>query len=399
MSKDTNKSSKKRPNPVSQVRNMEVIINLPRVWFEQEDEKESNYELAGDIFEEWCRTFCYNYVFQIEDSGLGDKNKFNPHIQATVRLKDKKRPMELVSLIYEILGESYSDKNDYFDINKVTCQPTVRFNMALLNYKYCSKSLTRIYGPRADETMLLQTDIPGMERSWQKFLIEFLNRELSRNSREILNVYDPYGGCGKTTFQKWWYFFADSSTGLVDFSGSLGQVLSATVNAGPKANYFINLPWKVRDKTPREKEKLGELGSAMESIKDGFLSTSYYGEGKTLCFSSPRVVVFSNTDIRQYNLFAPNRLSTIIIDENGSDFSIYRELGNHPDLKDKDSLEKSRLHKTCLELEYEPFDPIKQLEKLEKEKEERKEEAGRDSDSAKDSSSSPPRRVKAGDSQ
>ena len=387
MSKETKKKKKK---PVSQVRNMEITINLPREWFSEQPNSMGEL-LRGEVFvvepfEEWCKTFCNNYVFQLEDPGLEQtpKKVCNPHIQASVRLKDKRRPLELVSLLYEILEKQYQTERDWFDTNKISCSPTVKFNNAMLNYKYCSKDLTRIIGPYADKTMLLKSDIPEVNRAWQKFAVEFLLGDGSEHGREILNIWDPYGGCGKTTFQKWWYYFIDEPTNLIDFSGSLGQVLAATVNAGPKSVYFINLPWKVRDKTPREKEKLGELGTAIESIKDGFLSTSYYGQGKTLCFSSPRVVIFSNTDISEYDFFAPNRLSTIIIDENASDFSLYRELGKLP----KD-LEESRLRTVCETIEYDPFDPYKEIEKQKE-----KSESGRDSVSAKDSSSSPRRRKK-----
>lgn len=329
----TKKVKKKGVKPVSQVCNMEITIALPRQLFPEPFEKGDPCVESRVVspFRDWCKKFCYNWIFQVEDSDMKFWKVHNPHIQASVRLINKQRPGKLSSLLCEALKSSYTylDDDGWFKPGRVHCSPTVKFNAPTLNYKYCTKCETRIDGPYADETVLRADKMPPMDRKWQKFLIKYLEDKKFRNNREILNVYDPNGGSGKTTFQKWYFYNQEgNNTSLVDFSGSLGQVLAATVNAGPKVNYFMNLPWKVQDKTPRQKEKLAELGSAIESIKDGFLSTSYYGLGKTICFAPPIVVVFSNQDISEYDLFAPSRLSTIMVDENGSDFTIHRELGN-----------------------------------------------------------------------
>ena len=196
----------------------------------------------------------------------------------------------------------------WFKPGRVDCRPTLRFNADELNIKYVTKEDSRVAGPITDHTIMMEQDFPDCSHYWQRVLTHYLRGP--KDSREIINIYDPKGGCGKTTFQKWWYCTQSYryTTGLVDFSGSVGQVLAATVNMGPREIYFINLPWKLNAST--KQEKLDELGQAIESIKDGFLSTSYYGQGKTICFKNPHVVIFSNIDVKELNLFASDRVKT-----------------------------------------------------------------------------------------
>ena len=303
--------SPKTKKPVNQVRNMEVVICLPVSVYDSSDESGSTlqYEAVMQRFESFCKQFCYNYIFQMEDSGIGLKDKpRNPHIQASIRLRNKKRPLELARLLFDQFADLIDDI--WFKLERIDCRPTLRFNADELNFKYVTKEETRVCGPVTDHTIMTVLDFPSVDTfgPWQRMLHHYLLGP--KDNREILNIYDPRGGCGKTTFQKWWYCtLADKhTTGLVDFSGSVGQVLASTVNAGPKEIYFINLPWKLNAST--KQEKLDELGQAIESIKDGFLSTSYYGQGKTICFKNPHVVIFSNIDINDLNLFASDRVKT-----------------------------------------------------------------------------------------
>jgi len=303
---------KKKSPPVNPVKNMEITVNIPRGFM----------EIAGCRhitcmeFEKWAKQYCSNYVFQLEDSGFDGESYHNPHIQASVRLRVKRRPVELVKLLYDRFKPLFND--EWFKLPRIECSATSRFIGEELNYKYCSKEDTRLMGPFADHTVVLKSDLPVMDRTWQRLLKIYLRDEA--DTREIVNIYDPQGGCGKTMFQK--HFFItqkDISVGLIDFSGSVGQILAATVNAGPKQVYFINMPWKLNVGTKRE--RLDELGQAIESIKDGFLTTSYYGQGKTMCFKPPHVVIFSNTKVYDLDMFADDRLFTFEICAETKDIS------------------------------------------------------------------------------
>lgn len=301
------KNNETQVQPIAQVYNMEVVVCLPHSCIIGHSD-EPNYITKQDAvlasFENFCKHFCNNYIFQLEDSNIGLDKEPNPHIQASVRLCTKKRPHELARLVHDQLADLIDDP--WFKLGRVDCRPTLRFNADELNYKYVTKEETRIAGPITDHTFMMEQDFPNIDSLWQRMLTTYLRGP--KHHREIINIYDPHGGCGKTIFQKWWYSTQKgcASTGLVDFSGSVGQVLAATVNQGPKQIYFINLPWKLNERT--KQEKLDELGQAIESIKDGFLSTSYYGQGKTLCFKNPHVVIFSNIDVRILGLFAPDRV-------------------------------------------------------------------------------------------
>jgi len=303
------KESTEKEKRDNQVRNMQITMCLPVSVYDESVESASilRYDYIMRAFESFCKQFCHNYIFQLEDSNLGTTKTPNPHIQASVRLRNKRRPIELVRLLHDQFADMIDDP--WFKLERITCSPTSRFNADELNFKYVTKEETRVAGPVTDHTIMTLQDFPHLDtfQPWQRMLFNYLSA--AKHHREILNIYDPNGGCGKTSFQKWWWCSPyGRTTGLVDFSGSVGQVLAATVNMGPKEIYFINLPWKLNAHT--KQDKLDELGQAIESIKDGFLSTSYYGQGRTLCFKNPHVVIFSNIDINDLDLFAPDRVKT-----------------------------------------------------------------------------------------
>lgn len=305
----------------NQILHWEVTILLPR---------DSDWDTIANVWVDFMSAQASNWIFQIEDSGAVPEGETfnNPHIQSTFRLTSRIRKQHLLSIIYDyFLDHDIQIKNG---INGVDASPTTKFNQDRLNWRYCSKEEGRILGPFSDPTFLSPEDFPALDRPWQKFLTSYL--ETTPDTREIINVIDVKGGTGKTTFQKYHLIKESGNSALLDFSGTVGQLVAAICNLGPKRQYFINLPWSMppKIKGPDPYRHLRDLAQAIESTCDGLLSTSYFGSGKTLVFSSPHVIIFSNFDMDASvpgGLFAQDRITKVFIEDNGN-FLIKNEKGH-----------------------------------------------------------------------
>lgn len=285
----TTEEKKEKKAQVPAIVNFQCTINIPRAY--------DKLDLVRELMENWSRINCTNWVFQIEDPVYVEGEKYvpsNPHVQASLRLKSKARPDRLVALLFNTFDSEFSH-SEYWKRECVNVSPTVLWNIESMNLKYCSKVRTRIMGPFMDPSFYRPDPTVQLNRTWQRCLLHLLRAV--PDARSIINVIDVQGGCGKTTFQKHYYFANPCKVGLIDFSGNIGQVIAATVNQGPKEVYFCNLPFSLPVKY--REERVAELYQALESIKDGFITSSYYGRGETLCFNSPHVIVFSNWSLQE----------------------------------------------------------------------------------------------------
>lgn len=305
----TEKDNSSKPQS-SQIVNYQLTISIPR------GVKKSKYDVQViEPFELWCKTHCRNWVFQIEETVTPEG--LNPHIQASIRLKNKLRLLHLVDILFKDLTPQFL-MYEFWKKSCVNVSPTVVWNQQSMNYKYCTKVDTRIAGPFMDPTFFKPSPITNLNRQWQRLILEILKQQ--PDSRTIYNVIDVTGGCGKTTFQKQFYAGFPGDVGLIDFSGNIGQVIASTVNQGPRKTYFCNLPWSLPHRN--REDRMLELCQALESIKDGFITSSFYGRGETLCFNCPHVIVFSNWSILDNggNL-ADDRVIELHINQNGDNLS------------------------------------------------------------------------------
>eukprot|EP01050_Picozoa_sp_SAG11_P002770 SAG11_NODE_144_length_14830_cov_17.955943_3_plen_193_part_00 len=135
--------------------------------------------------------------------------------------------------------------------------------------------------------------------SWQHDIIEIITP--AADDRTIHWIWDADVGKGKSKLFKflcWGGAARKFGVAAVDAKriplGSATQVKSAVLEAGPHKTFLLDLP-RVRGKD----EKLTELFSAIEEIKNGWVSCPMYGKFKEMFFSPPHVVVVSNDKPRQ----------------------------------------------------------------------------------------------------
>lgn len=129
---------------------------------------------------------------------------------------------------------------------------------------------------------------------WQNSLEDllFLNEKqiIEPDDRHIIWITDTFGNSGKSKLVKLWCTRFPDSIIKVPF-GSASQLRSSICMAGPKLIYFVDIP-----RTIGSEDDLLAIISVLEDIKNGFITTSMYGQFKQLLFEPPHVVVLTNND-------------------------------------------------------------------------------------------------------
>ena len=128
------------------------------------------------------------------------------------------------------------------------------------------------------------------------------------DERKIIFLYDPIGKCGKSTFFKWLYFNNKNEVGRITY-GSAGQLRSSVINIREKKLYIIDLP---RAKAKNDSEV--ELLNVIEDIKNGFITSPFYGKGESLLMNPPHIIISANYILNQ-DLLSEDRWISYKIDK------------------------------------------------------------------------------------
>jgi|GEM_PF-3128421 len=120
------------------------------------------------------------------------------------------------------------------------------------------------------------------------------------HNRWLYSIVDTAGNTGKSSFFKYLFFKNPTSVARLTY-GSASQLRSSAVNIGEKKLYIVDL---TRAKSVNDKEQ--DLLSALEDIKNGFVTNAMYGSGKTLMMEPPHILVSSNYAL-DYSLLSSDR--------------------------------------------------------------------------------------------
>lgn len=131
---------------------------------------------------------------------------------------------------------------------------------------------------------------------WQEELANLLKKE--PNDRDLVWIWEPTGGAGKTCFQKWVFTHYKRCVVLSGSASDMKNIVKQYEDAQG------HLPEIVLINIPRSKKDFVSYGG-MEEIKDMFFCSPKY-EGGMVCYKNPHVIVFSNsTPI--YDQMSPDR--------------------------------------------------------------------------------------------
>lgn len=159
---------------------------------------------------------------------------------------------------------------------------------------------------RADN---LKPSCPSIElRPWQLSLLDVLKSP--PDDRSIYLLIDPVGGAGKSTFCRYLYATQDG----VELFGSAKSADIACAVSEPKIALFD---------FSRSLDEFRPWGM-VESVKNGVVFSGKYKSGVKL-FSSPHVVVFTNSDIEP-NKLSIDRIKRVWLSENVSESYVFKPM-------------------------------------------------------------------------
>lgn len=239
---------------------------------------------VGDALAKVCDDFC----FQLEECPTSG----NRHFQCCLKLLIRKRHSTLLNdLVHHLCCES-----SQVQIQKMegTWEQAVA---------YCSKEDTRTRPER--EPFRLKKPEPKYEGSdinflnnydkrhpWQNILFSKIfddipNTIKATDDRSIIWIEDSHGNTGKSKFVKYCCYYNNNCT-KISF-GSASQLRSGLINCGTKKVYFIDIP-----RTLGVDDSMNNIISAVEDLKNGFLTSNFYGNSSHLMMDPPHIIVFSN---------------------------------------------------------------------------------------------------------
>ena len=201
-------------------------------------------------------------VFQEE---IGENG--TPHLQGALMFKTKGRPFTLLP-----------HRRTHWEKKIKTSTVPQLFNYACKSDTRSGQMFAR--GWELPYVMNLDLFI------WEKTICDELDGET--NDRIINWIWEPNGGVGKTSFQKWVFTHYDK---VVVLSGKGSDMKNGIVNYKNENGY---LPKIVLINVPRSNiEYLSFTG--LEEIKDMFFFSGKY-EGGMVCGECPHVYIFANSE-------------------------------------------------------------------------------------------------------
>ena len=119
---------------------------------------------------------------------------------------------------------------------------------------------------------------------WQAQLVDMItNKPCDRTVHWIFNA---SGNAGKSKLQKWLCWKQDAKRVSL---GTATQIKTAIVQCGARRCYVVNIP-----RVTGTQESQRDLFSALEEIKDGWVTSNMYGKDQELFMMPPHLFIFSN---------------------------------------------------------------------------------------------------------
>ena len=167
----------------------------------------------------------------------------------------------------------------------VTCKPASDAGKEFLKM-YCMKEDTRVAGPWADRPIYRGQDLVCMSKPfpWQKDIIERI--ACPPNDRDIIWINDAGGNVGKSKLVKYLKY---KKLAVKIPMGNATQLKTNVIAQGASRCYVIDIP-----RTVGSTEKMSDLISAIEEVKNGDVTSAMYGKVQELLMQPPHVIVFSN---------------------------------------------------------------------------------------------------------
>lgn len=231
---------------------------------------------SAAIREAFTQDWIVEYGFQLERGG---KNGVL-HYQGAFECQPRKRFEQVNEYFTGLFPELVFDGRDYMQPSKAKAAD-----------RYAMKEDTRadgpwFHGPRFDE--IAKDTVYRIEislRPWQSKIVEIINGDDS--DRFVYWFWEPYGGLGKTTFQKWIF---QNYEKVVVLSGKASDMKNGIVEYHEKQKAY---PKIVLINIPKTFNADYFSASGTEEIKDMFFYSPKF-HGGMVCGRPPCVLIFAN---------------------------------------------------------------------------------------------------------
>ena len=247
----------------------------------------ASQSVAHKAFEQLAK----RYIYQFEKC----PSTGSIHLQGYVNLRKKS---------YHT-GKKLAATLSGLGLKGVTCKPASNAGKVALQ-SYCMKEETRVHGPFADHPIYLGQDLVCMRkpRPWQEEVMNIIKWE--PDDRSIYWIHDETGNVGKSKLLK--YLCYKKLAKRVPL-GNATQIKTNVFAQGAHRCYCVDLP-----RTTGNTESMRDLISALEEIKNGWVSSSMYGKYQELMMQPPHVFVISN-DLPNLALMSMDRWKIFYIDK------------------------------------------------------------------------------------
>lgn len=224
------------------------------------------------------------------------------HYQGVFILNDRKRFSTLENMFKEILPDVKWDRKQGY------LEPT---KCAAAN-EYVMKQDTREAGPWfkgetfdeiAKETVYM---IDITLKQWQKRIVKII--ENGAHDRHIWWFWEPCGGLGKTTFQKWLF---QNYKGVMPCGGKAGDMKNGIIRWKEKTGEY---PKIILINLPMTYDMSYFCPPGVEEVKDMFFFSGKYGEkgcDPVVCGPPPQVFVFANAKYTDTDKMAADRWNMV----------------------------------------------------------------------------------------
>ncbi len=212
----------------------------------------------------WCKKHCKKWGFQGEECPTTGKH----HFQMRISLKKKARKPPFISF-----DGKFSPTSNEIDNNNF--------------YEYISKDDTKVGVTRkdTDEEIYIPRQIREIENlyPWQQ---EVIDKSKVWDTRHINWIYCPNGNIGKSILAG--YVRAHKIGRVLPMVNDYKELMEVVCDMPTSNFYIIDMPRAIK------KDKLNQLYSAIETIKDGYAFDRRYSF-KEKVFDCPNIWIFSNT--------------------------------------------------------------------------------------------------------
>ncbi len=260
-----------------------------------------NHPLVAEFFDTWCDRFCY----QLE---LGEETK-KLHFQGYGRYYSTAgiRESSFVNKCLDWFSES-AWLEFSFSIKYASNRGKLELE------RYVTKEETRIEGPWCDNTWSPPPDEYDFEDlacmsvpyPWQHQMISLISAKCS-DRRTIHWIYEPDGNVGKSMFAK--YVCCKLKLAKRINLGTATQVKASSIEVGQSNCYIADIP-----RSTGKDERMTDMLSAIEELKNGWVGTCMYGKHKELIMNPPHIIIFSN-DKCPYHLLSADKWKVYKIDK------------------------------------------------------------------------------------